>query len=208
MNWLVKFMRKMSSVVIAISMLLLIGCGAQPIEEEEQDKSDAVSEEINIPNTVDEQLFYEYSDEEKGYEITLYCTENMDSGNGILTVNNAAGTENSYSFTFDRIEKYFVEDVGPFNVFSEFYLDGEETTILDEETIVEYFTKIEKEYDETFTEFVYEDEKLVYMTEERNHGCVWRFYIYKQDWEGNEGGEPRYMLEIDPGWGVMFYSFE
>ena len=71
------------------------------------------------------------------------------------------------------------------------------------ETIIEYFKGLEETYGETYAEFGYEGERMMYMTEDRPHGGEWRFYIYGEE----SGGEPEYLLEIDPGWGITFYSF-
>lgn len=181
-----------------------------PIESNIISEEESMSEEewLAFQGYTDEKLFYKYSDDENGYEIILYCTENMDSGGGILKSYLPKGITEKLAFTFDGSKKYIAQEVYPLTIFSEFYTTSVETTILNDKTIIEYFNQIEKTYGETFTQFVYQDEQLMYMTEWRNHGSVLRFYIYRQNWEGTINAEPRYMLEIDPGWGVMFYSFE
>lgn len=157
----------------------------------------------------EEKLFYEYSYSYENviYEITLYCEENMDSGGGILKKVYPSGIVQKYAFTFDGCEKYLQYPIGPFNVFSEFYTTGRDITFLQGETITEYFDGLEEAYGEAYAQFGYEADKLMYMTEERSHGCVWRFYIYKKDWEGSISWEPSYLLEVAPGWGVTFHSF-
>lgn len=196
------------------------------IEQEEQEDytsdEELLTEEewLKKYNFGESNLFYEYhyalDDSIPGEYIThkqvtlsLYCDVNMEHGGGILKEEIEGGRIQKLAFTFDGNEKYITWDVDPLKVFSQYYLDGRNVIFLKSENIVEYNERLDKIYGDTFFKlYTYEEEKLLHMIEDNNHGRVERFYIYKQDWEGNQSDTPRYMLELDPGWGVTLYSFE
>lgn len=183
------------------------------VELEQEPKEGYISEEefmteeewLAYQDYTEENLFYEYEYFWEGaqYGITLYCDEKKERGGGILRESSETMKMRKYAFTFQGRERYLTYPIGPWNVFSEFYTDGRHTVFLQGETITEYFAKLEEEWGEYYARFGYEEDKLMYMEEERPHGGIWRFYIYEED----AGREPGYLLEVDPGWGVTFHSF-
>lgn len=73
-------------------------------------------------------------------------------------------------------------------------------------TVDEYFRMLEPELYGLYFDYD-EDGKLMHITKGVTHGAVEIFYIYKNGWNGNESDRPRYMLEVDLGWGVTLYRF-
>lgn len=209
-------------------VIFLVGCGDgekdEPIQQERQNWTWATLEQEPREGYSSEEEFmseqewleyqgfagkepfyrFDFSMEYCDYELIFYCAEDRESGGGILK--RKGFDTQKWAFTFQGSEKYLTDSVTPFSVYAE-YSDGKETFFLHGETIVEHFEKRNADGGEEFARFGYsEDGRLQYMTEERPHGCVWRFYIY--DGKADVASRPDYVLELDPGWGAAFYRFD
>lgn len=140
-------------------------------------------------------IFYKYKwTDGSDFYLTLYYDDEKRTGCGFVTSTYDNNTSIN-GFAFKECIDIDSTQVSPFSVYSYNSLLGNELQFVD---IEEYPSRFE----EGNYRFYYEGERLMHIYMYLTHGCDERFYIYE-----GESNVPQFCLELDPGWGVIFYWF-